>query len=316
MTSRAAGAERRLEQITKQLRNSPVSFANSDDAAARKALRSKSILVTGGASGLGEAFTRRLTNLGAFVLVADRDAERGLRLEKELTEKGRRCVSLQVAAPPQADDASGSIKFAACDVCSWESQVLAFKQAIASSPTHSLDHVIVNAGLRGNILRQKRGVTKDNEPQKPAVGSIDVNVVGGYYTSELALHYMKDSVRPRPKGETCSKSLLFIGSMASYRALVFATDYSAAKFGVRGMFKALRGAPGAAWGLRVNMLAPAYLLTPMTISRQKSIESLGFEFTDLKVVEDAAIKLMGVVELSGKRLICPLYPSLLIQSLC
>lgn len=193
-----------------------------------------------------------------------------------------------------------SVQFAQCDVQSWESQVAAFKKAIASSPTHRLDHVIVNAGVRGHILRHKKEITKGDEPEKPQIGSIDVNLVGGYYTSMLALHYMKDSSSPRAKDAHCPKSILFIGSMASYRAIIFGPDYSVAKFGVRGLFKSLRGAPGAAWGVRVNMLAPAYLLTPMTISRQKSIESLGFEFTDLGLVEKAAIRLMGDEAMTGE----------------
>lgn len=199
---------------------------------------------------------------------------------------------------------SPSVKFAQCDVHSWESQVSAFKKAITFSPTHSLDHVIVNAGLRGHILRHKKDITKDDEPEKPELGSIDVNLVGGYYTSMLALHYMKDSLSPRAKGAHCPKSLLFTGSMASYRAIIFGPDYSVAKFGIRGLFKSLRGAPGAAWGVRVNMIAPAYLLTPMTKTRQKSIESLGFEFTDLRLVEQAAIRLMGDEGMTGE---CPWY---------
>ena len=98
MAQKPSDATRRLDQIVKQLRNSPVSFATANDVGARKALNGKSILVTGGASGLGEAFTRRFAELGAFVLIADLDARRGADLEKDLVAKGRRYGDLAAAS--------------------------------------------------------------------------------------------------------------------------------------------------------------------------------------------------------------------------
>jgi NADP-dependent 3-hydroxy acid dehydrogenase YdfG len=47
-------------------------------------------LVTGGASGLGEATTRHLHAAGAAVAVVDRDADRGAALAAELGEDVRR----------------------------------------------------------------------------------------------------------------------------------------------------------------------------------------------------------------------------------
>ena len=46
-------------------------------------------LVTGGASGLGEATVRRLVGAGARVVIVDRDDKRGPALEKELGERAR-----------------------------------------------------------------------------------------------------------------------------------------------------------------------------------------------------------------------------------
>lgn len=90
MTDKKLDARRRLDQIVNQLRDSPVSFAGVDDAAAERSLQGKSIFVTGGANGLGECYTRRFADLGAFVLIADLDATRGEALEKELLAQGRR----------------------------------------------------------------------------------------------------------------------------------------------------------------------------------------------------------------------------------
>src|SRR5690348_16820686 len=46
-------------------------------------------LVTGGASGLGEATVRRLVTAGARVVIVDRDNKRGPALESELGERAR-----------------------------------------------------------------------------------------------------------------------------------------------------------------------------------------------------------------------------------
>lgn len=104
MAQKTSDAARRLDQIVNQLRDTSVPFAKADDVGARKNLNSKSILVTGGASGLGEAFVRRFAELGAFVLIADVDARRGVALENELLAKGRRyarnrCYLMAIAHP-------------------------------------------------------------------------------------------------------------------------------------------------------------------------------------------------------------------------
>ncbi|HRF95321.1 MAG TPA: SDR family NAD(P)-dependent oxidoreductase, partial [Aggregatilineales bacterium] len=46
-------------------------------------------IVTGGASGLGEASVRRLASLGANVIIIDRDADRGEMVAKELGKHAR-----------------------------------------------------------------------------------------------------------------------------------------------------------------------------------------------------------------------------------
>lgn len=50
----------------------------------------KRIIVTGGASGIGEACARRLADLGAHVVIADLDDSAGLELQEELIQRGKR----------------------------------------------------------------------------------------------------------------------------------------------------------------------------------------------------------------------------------
>lgn len=47
-------------------------------------LKNKSILITGGASGMGAGFARKFAESGAFVTIADVNREGGMALETEL----------------------------------------------------------------------------------------------------------------------------------------------------------------------------------------------------------------------------------------
>src|SRR5262249_59954054 len=75
-------------------------------------------MVVGGASGLGEATVRHLHALGAAVLIADVNAERGASLASEL---GLEFVAADVreearvqAAVEQAAEADGGLRIAVC----------------------------------------------------------------------------------------------------------------------------------------------------------------------------------------------------------
>ena len=65
-------------------------------------------LVTGGASGLGEATVRRLTAGGARVIIVDRDDKRGPALEQSLDGRAR-FVKTDVTSP---DDVGKAIEAA------------------------------------------------------------------------------------------------------------------------------------------------------------------------------------------------------------
>ncbi len=68
-------------------------------------LKNKVTLVTGGASGLGEATARRFVAAGASVVVVDLNEERGQALEKELAGK----VKYVRANVADADDIAAAV---------------------------------------------------------------------------------------------------------------------------------------------------------------------------------------------------------------
>lgn len=259
----------------------------------------KCILITGGASGIGAHFARSLVGQGALVVIADMNDELGRRLQSELNSNGR-TQTLYIRT----------------DVTSWTSQRAAFEAASSFSPQKQIDHVIGCAGLVGHIAEiprkganqvsvwsSQRQSLEDGEgkPREPQLDAINTVLMGGYYTALLAVHYLH---QPRDKNEMATipsdRSLLLLGSIASYRALPFAIDYSAAKFGIRGLFKALRTPLERTRSrLRVNMLAPQYVLTPMTEGDARDIEKRGFEFTDIRDVEAAMLRCLGDGSMTG-----------------
>jgi NAD(P)-dependent dehydrogenase (short-subunit alcohol dehydrogenase family) len=110
----------------------------------------KSVIVTGGANGIGESCVRHLVDAGAFETFADLN-ERGATIEKELNSDVRRC------------------QFVKCDIRSWEDQNAVFEAARSQSPSHSVDVVIANAGISrssGDSLWQLDGELRRFVPRE------------------------------------------------------------------------------------------------------------------------------------------------------
>jgi NAD(P)-dependent dehydrogenase (short-subunit alcohol dehydrogenase family) len=93
-------------------------------------VKGKSVIITGGANGMGEVAVREFVAAGAFVTFADMDVEKGKAVEKEL-------------------NAAGNIRsaFVKCDIRDWDEQKSMFETARAKSPSKSVDIVIANAGI-------------------------------------------------------------------------------------------------------------------------------------------------------------------------
>lgn len=80
---------------------------------ATESLQGKSLLVTGGASGFGEAIVTAFTKqMDTAAIIADRDIARGEALERTLREAGR------------------SVKFVQVDVTDWNSVISLFRSAL------------------------------------------------------------------------------------------------------------------------------------------------------------------------------------------
>ena len=194
------------------------------------------------------------------------------------------------------------------DVTSWSSQVAVFKFALAHSPIQGLDIVVAAAGLLGSpfIISTSDPPSLDKDPQEPPVVGpvIDVNFKGVYFTSRLAMHDFSLGSQSSPVSGN-QKSLIIFGSLASYIDFPPMADYLASKAAVRGFFRATRSAM-AEKGIRMNMMAPDIMDTPMAAGFVGMYRSRGFSVGNPNDVVDAVVRCAVDESISGKsRERCP-----------
>lgn len=216
-------------------------------------LKDKSVIITGGASGLGEATTLDFAKHGAYVTVADMAVESGQALAQRLMDQGQH------------------VSFVECNTTDWSSSVEAFKHAVKFSPSKTLDVAILFAGTDGarkglvDEVLEGPEPSLDDEPVAPVHRAIDVNLLGEYMSTSLALHYfrLQGAGSSDIQGACPKKSLILVSSMTGYIDLPYNTDYSVSKFAVRGLFRSIRSQAHRV-NARVNNLLPGYILTPLT----------------------------------------------------
>ncbi|KAG7284353.1 hypothetical protein NEMBOFW57_010726 [Staphylotrichum longicolle] len=233
-------------------------------AADLSTLRGKSALITGGASGIGLATARAWAAAGAHVTIADiQPLEAGQKLADEL-----------------------KAKYVWCDVTSWESQIAAFKAAIAFSPTQSLDIVATfaaTAAMPGNQVDHVLAAGPPSltvDPKAPNIRNIEVNLIGVYYSSWLALYYFRlppkvpTAAPPATTSQKPDKSLILVCSIGAYMDSPRASTYPASKFGVRGLFRSTRSRT-LDLGVRCNLLAPWFVDTPLVAPVKSALAARG-----------------------------------------
>ena len=195
-------------------------------------IEAQAALVTGGASGLGEATARELARLGAKVAVLD--------LNTELAEK----VAAEI----------GGIA-CTCDITNTDSVDAALDKAAAA---HGPARILMNVAGIGSA---KRIVGKDGNaaPLEDFVRVVNVNLVGAYNISRLfAAQCAK--LDPLDGGER--GVMLFTASVAAFDGQVGQQAYSASKGGLVGMTLPM-ARDLAQHGIRVCTIAPGLFATPL-----------------------------------------------------
>jgi NAD(P)-dependent dehydrogenase (short-subunit alcohol dehydrogenase family) len=203
-------------------------------------------VVTGGASGLGEACVRELAGNGAKVAIFDLDEKRGEKLAAEL---------------------GGHVIFARTDVTGDESVQQAIQKAMAVFG--GLNVVINCAGIG---VACKALTKKGPMPLAEFNRVVQINLVGTFNVIRLALEQM---VRNTPNGEGERGVIINTASAAAFDGQVGQPAYSASKAGVVGMTLPL-ARECADYGVRVMTIAPGLFNTPMLALLPEAVrEALG-----------------------------------------
>ncbi|KAJ4993881.1 AdhA [Stagonosporopsis vannaccii] len=239
----------------------------------------KTAIVTGGASGLGEAYVRALVKARAHVCFGDLNEENGQKLASEL---------------------SGT-EFVQCDVTQWEDQVRLFRTAASRSPSGRVDYVVANAGIssKDEVFTYDGD---DKEPTKPSLKILNVNLESVMYTAKLAFHYFikQNGTTPSPsQQDTC---LVLIGSGAAFLDVPRTPQYCAAKWGMRGMMHALRRT-AFYYGSRVNVISPWFVKTNILPEEtfEKTLE-MGVEFATVEDAGQCLLRILSDREVNGRSL--------------
>ncbi len=202
-------------------------------------LEGASALVTGGASGIGEASARRLSVLGARPVIADLNEEKGKAVAEKL--KGT---------------------FVKTDVSDSDQVQAAVDAALELGPLRAL----VNAAGLGNA---NRTVNREGKPfpldQFEFV--IRINLIGTFNCLRLAAAAM--SQQDPCDGEGQRGAVVNIASVAAFDGQIGQAAYSASKGGVVGMTLPI-ARDLAAVGIRVNTIAPGLIDTPIYGSGEAS----------------------------------------------
>lgn len=183
---------------------------------------SKTILITGASSGIGEACARHAVEDGHRVALAARSRDKLASLADELGAENALAIG--------------------CDVTDFSEQRSMFEQTVEKFG--SLDVVYANAGLGASAKGTENG-DPENFRQM-----IDVNVLAVTLTAKLAIPHLKKS-----KGH-----FLVTGSRAGH-VILDGSVYGATKWFVKGYAKNL-AAELAGTGVRVTSLDPGMVDTP------------------------------------------------------
>ncbi|MEX3815335.1 SDR family NAD(P)-dependent oxidoreductase [Paraburkholderia sp. BR13439] len=196
---------------------------------------SKLVVVTGGASGIGEATARRFATAGATVVIGDVNSERGKRIADDLREAGH------------------DVYFYPIDL-GFDKSIDLFAQKVLG--THGVPYAVVNSG---GILQNAVRLLDMDVAEFDRL--FDINVRGTLMVSRAF---------GGPMCEAGQGAIINLCSLTTFRASA-QIGYAVGKAGLK-MLTEVMAAEWGPKGVRVNAVAPGYTLTPAMQARIDSGE--------------------------------------------
>jgi len=195
-------------------------------------LEGSSSIVTGGASGIGEASARQLAAAGSRVIIADLNEEKGSEVASEL----------------------GGL-FVKCDVTSEEDANAAVAAASEMGPLRAL---VNSAGIGW----ASRTIDRNNVPMDLSKFQlvVNINLVGSFNMLSKSAAAMAQTEAVDADGS--KGAIVNMASAAAFDGQIGQCAYSASKGGVVGMTLPIARDLSSS-GIRVNTIAPGLIDTPI-----------------------------------------------------
>lgn len=197
-------------------------------------IKGKTAIITGGASGIGEATSRLFTKLGANIAIFDVQVERGEALASEMGPRAR-FFKIDVT---DEQAVAGAVKeteaeFNAVHICCNYAGIGSAQKTLGKKGPHSLDWF--------------RRV-------------IEVNLIGTFNVLRLAAESMANNEPVTADGQR--GVIINTASIAAFEGQVGQAAYSASKGGVVGMTLPI-ARDLAQLGIRCNTIVPGLIHTPL-----------------------------------------------------
>jgi len=192
------------------------------------------ILITGGASGIGESLTRILISKKSKVIICDVQEDKGEKLVEEF---------------------KGNLKFYKCDITS-ELEVETMMNDIVKI-YGKLDCVVNNAGVGVVELTATDYSVFSKNTFDFVMG---INTFGSFNISRYAAKIMTKNLK---QDSACNGCIVFVSSVAGIEGQKGQVGYSASKGALIGMTLPMARDLGK-YKIRVNSVCPGIIETPMT----------------------------------------------------
>jgi NAD(P)-dependent dehydrogenase (short-subunit alcohol dehydrogenase family) len=229
-----------------------------------------SAIVTGGASGLGEATCRLLAERGAKVVVLDMSDDKGNAL---------------------ADEIGGA--FCHADVTNTDEVIAAVETAKEMGPLRAL----VNCAGVGWATRTigKDGQYTSAHDLDIFKKVVDINLTGTFNCIRLAATAMSQN---EPFADNERGAIVNTASVAAYDGQIGQASYSASKGGVVGMTLPIARDLSAV-GIRVNTIAPGLIDTPI-YGTSEEFATLALELLTNSYMNAVDIRVDGGIRMQPK----------------
>jgi 3-oxoacyl-[acyl-carrier protein] reductase len=210
-------------------------------------LKNKVAIITGAGSGIGREVALLFAKEGAGVVLTGRTKEKIDMVRQEIIKEGGKAICVPG------------------DVTSRVDMNNAVNEAVSSFGR--IDILINNAGIIQDAL-----IIKMTEEQWDSV--IDVNLKGVFNCVQAVVQTMINQE---------SGTIVNASSIVGIFGNVGQANYAAAKAGLIGMTKTLAKELGKK-GIRVNVVAPGFIMTPMTFAVPEKILEMMKEKTPLRML--------------------------------